>query len=46
VLGGVRTLAIIYSPMEKKMVEQFLSPTEALAPEPKADAEATLQPLS
>ena len=46
VLGGVRTLAIIYSPMEKKMVEQYLSRTEAAAREPKADAEATSQPLN
>jgi uncharacterized membrane protein (DUF373 family) len=46
VLGGVRTLAIIYSPMEKKMVEQYLSRTEAAARELKADAEATLQPLN
>jgi uncharacterized membrane protein (DUF373 family) len=46
VLGGVRTLAIVYSPMEKNMVEQYLSRTEAAAREPKADAEATLQPLN
>ena len=46
VLGGVRTLAIIYSPMEKKMVEQYLSGIEVAAREPKADAEATLQPLN
>ena len=46
VLGGVRTLAIVYSPIEKKMVEQYLSRTEATAREPKVDAEATLQPLN
>ena len=46
VLGAGRTLAIIYSPMEKKMVEQYLSRTEAAAREPKADAAATLQPLN
>ena len=46
VLGGVRTLAIIYSPMEKKMVEQYLSRTEAAARELKEDAEATSQPFN
>jgi uncharacterized membrane protein (DUF373 family) len=46
VLGGVRTLAIVYSPMEKKMVEQYLSRTKTPARKPKADAEATLQALN
>ena len=46
VLGGVRTLAIVYSPMEKNMVEQYFSRTQAAPREPKADAVATLQPLN
>ena len=40
VLGCVRTLAIIYSPMERKMVESLQAEEKPLAPRPRDEGRA------
>jgi len=45
VLGGVRTLAIMYSPMERKMVESLdVATQEVAAKSPDQNTESTLTP--
>jgi len=46
VLGGVRTLAIVYSPMEKNMVEQYALGQEAASTEHKAKTELNIHPIN